>query len=67
VNWIVILDGEMRAVFVYAEEAACLVSMLGEGATITNGQKAVWREGKEEQPAGESYDFVAETCAKRSR
>lgn len=62
-------DGEYVAACKYAEESAMLVSMLGDGTTIRDGHskaQAVWTEGKERQPAGESYDFVAEVISYRS-
>ena len=60
--------GEYRAACKYAEEAACLVALLGDGATIRNGHRSkVWTEGAEEQSAAESYDFVAERCRARCR
>ncbi len=50
----------------YAEDAAILVAALGEGSTIRNGHSTiVWEEGKETQPAYESYDFVAYTVFER--
>lgn len=50
----------------HLEIAAAVVAVLGEGATIRDGHKYVlWTEGKEEQPAAESYDVCAETCMKR--
>lgn len=43
------------------EEAACLVAFLGDGATIRFSHTLVfWTEGKEELPAAESFDNVAE-------
>lgn len=58
--------GEYVAACEYAEESACLVALLGEGAEIRDGHKdVVWREGHEEQSAAQSYDFVAETIWKR--
>ncbi len=50
----------------YAEDAAML--MHGEGDTIRNGHRVVdtvWTEGKEPQPASESYDFVQATIQRR--
>ncbi len=61
-------DGEYQAATKRPEEAAAVVSLLGEGATIRNGHannRTVWREGSEAQPAGESYDFVAKTVYER--
>ena len=48
------------------EAAALLMNLYGDGATIRYGHgKVVWTEGAEEQPAGESYDFVGDTIVKR--
>lgn len=58
-------DGELRATCTYAEDAGALVSFLGDGSTIREGKKVLWKEGEEEQSAGESYDFVAETVWRR--
>lgn len=63
-------SGEYVAAFKYAEDAAVLVAALGEGTQIRDGHTKrclVWDEGKEEQSAAESYDFVAQTVyARRS-
>ena len=53
---------------VEAEGAAALVALAGNGATIRNGharKNAIWVEGREAQPAGESFDFVAQTIHER--
>lgn len=48
------------------EDAAVLVSVQGEGATIRYGHDAVlWIEGSEGWSAGESYDQTAAICAER--
>ena len=52
--------GELRGVINYAEDAAGFVAFLGDGTTVQYRGKVVWTEGKEKQPAGESYDFAAE-------
>jgi hypothetical protein len=60
--------GDYLGCTVYAEDAAVLVASLGVGATIRNGhakKHIVWHEGEEEQPAGESFDFVAEVVYSR--
>lgn len=62
-------DGNYLASCVETEGAAALVALAGAGATIRNGharKNAVWVEGKETQPAGESYDFVAQTIVDRT-
>lgn len=55
--------GEYMAATRYPEDAARLV---GDGDTIKgpNG-RIVWREGKEDQPAGESVDHVAMVVQER--
>lgn len=61
-------SGEYVASCKYPSDAAALVSLYGDGATIRHGHRktdAVWTEGAESQPAGESYDFVAETVHAR--
>lgn len=59
-------ENELRAACQYAEDAGMLVSCLGEGTTIKYGKVVVWTEGEEDQPAGESYDYVAQVCNSRS-
>jgi hypothetical protein len=52
----------------YAEHAAAIVALEGDYGTIRYGHSKrmiLWREGLEAQPAGESYDFVAETVYER--
>lgn len=49
--------------------AAALMAFYGDGAEIRNGhakKNVVWREGSEDQPAGESYDYVASVLQKRT-
>lgn len=61
-------ENEYIASFKYPGDAAVLVSAIGNGTTIRNGhakRDTVWSEGSEQQPAGESYDFVAETIFQR--
>ncbi len=62
-------EGNYLGSCVEPEGAAALVALAGTGATIRNGhalKNAVWSEGKEAQPAGESYDFVAQTIIDRT-
>jgi hypothetical protein len=62
--------GDYRAACKLAEDAACLVAFLGDGATIRAGhgvKNIVWREGREDCPAAESYDHVAKTARLRIR
>ena len=57
---------KFEAACVHPEIAGALVAFLGDGATIRyDHQHVVWDEGQEVQPAAESYDFVAETVARR--
>jgi len=50
----------------HVEDAAALVALYGDGATIRSGHTTiVWTEGQETQPAGESFDFVAELAHQR--
>ena len=59
-------DNEYIASVKYPDIAGALVSVLGEGSTIRiEHKRIVWTEGKEAQPAGESYDFVAEVVYAR--
>lgn len=48
--------------------AAALMAFYGDGAEIRNGhskKNVIWREGSEQQPAGESYDFVTYVISER--
>ena len=50
----------------YAEDAAAMVSCLGEGATVKYDHgKVLWTEGGETLSAFESYDRVAEIMNSR--
>lgn len=50
----------------YPSVAAAVITMLGAGSTIRYGHRCVvWTEGKEEQPAAESYDFTTGVCIAR--
>lgn len=58
--------GEYVAALKHVEDAAALVAIYGDGATINYQHgKALWTEGAEDQPAAESYDHVAELCIAR--
>ncbi len=51
----------------YAEDAAALVAVLGDGATIRYRHKLiVWTEGEENVSAGDSYDAVATIAHERA-
>lgn len=70
VAWMKIYDpeGKYQASCVDVAGAAALMSFYGTGAEIRNGhskKKCLWKEGAEDQPAGESYDFVIETINSR--
>lgn len=53
-------SGEYVAACKYAEDAAALAAILGEGTKIKHGHShVVWTEGAEDMSAGESYDYVA--------
>lgn len=59
--------GNCIASCLYGEDAAALVGMHGDGATIRVGARAiVWTEGIEEQDATESYDYVAYLIERRA-
>lgn len=52
------------------EAAAALMAFYGHGSTIRRGHSKshiVWTEGRETQPASESYDTVALTAQERLR
>lgn len=58
--------GEYQAACKEPEAAAALVGFYGAGATIRAGHRdVVWTEGKETQPACESYDDTATTIMLR--
>lgn len=54
-------EGDHVAYCKYAEDAAALVAFYGNGASISHSSASakLWREGKESQPASESFDHVA--------
>jgi len=57
-------QGEYIASCKHGEDAAMIVSGYGDGAKIKDRYgKVLWHEGYEDQPAGDSYDHVAERCA----
>ena len=63
-------SGDYQAACKEIEAAAALMGFYGDGATIRDGHKAadiVWVEGAEQQPAFESYDYVAEVASKQIR
>ena len=53
-------QGKYVAACTYSEDAAAVVSLHGDGATIRHGHSPiVWRNGSEDFDAGESYDRTA--------
>lgn len=56
---------DLIAAFKTPEDAAMLLGCLGSGYFIRYNGKNVWCEGQEDQPAGESYDHVAEVVYER--
>ena len=63
-------EGVYQAACKRPEEAAAVVALLGQGATIRDGhtkKDIVWHEGAEDQTAGESYDFVASKVYERCK
>lgn len=61
-------DGEYVAACKYATDAAALMALYGDGATIRDGhskRSTVWTEGAEDQPAAESYDHVHDVVQQR--
>lgn len=60
-------QGQYVAVLKHAEDAAALVALHGDSATIRLGAKTIlWTEGAEAHPAGESFDRVASTVHERA-
>lgn len=52
-------QGEYVAACKFGEDAACLMALYGDGATVRYEHKlTLWTEGEEDFPAGESYDRV---------
>lgn len=63
-------QGEYVAACKEIELAAVLVSFLGDGSQIRKGHNknaVLWTEGKEDQPASQSYDRVVELARWRMR
>lgn len=56
--------GECVAICRYAEDAACLAAFHGDGATVNDGRRVLWREGIDGS-AAESYDAAAATMHER--
>lgn len=61
-------NGEYVGSLHHAEDAGAVVALYGDGASIRSGHSkkcTVWLEGSERQPAGESFDVVADVVARR--
>ena len=65
--WKVYSPTEQVGAVRYAEEAAALVSLYGDGGQVKVDGRIVWREGRESQTAGESFDFAAGVMHGRRR
>lgn len=59
-----IVSGSITVGTVFAEDAARMIDSDGDEIVSYLGQ-VLWIEGVEEQPAAESYDYVAEICNAR--
>lgn len=59
------VEGKKSSTCKHAEDAGAAVALLGDGATIRQGRRVLWTEGAESQPAGESYDHVADVVLSR--
>ena len=64
-KWKVYLGYECIALCRYPEDAAALVAAHRDGGSVYFGNLCVWREGKEEFRAGESYDRTADIMRQR--
>jgi hypothetical protein len=51
----------------FAEDAAAVVALHTDRGTIQWDGRIVWREGREDQPASDSYDYVAQVVGNRIR
>lgn len=60
-------DGVLVGSTMHAEDAAALVSLHAHGTVKYRHRTTVWREGRETQLAGESYDFAAGVMIARMR
>lgn len=50
------------------EAAAALVALYGKGSTVRlDHGKVLWREGTEDQEAGESYDYASHVIQTREQ
>ncbi len=62
-----VFDGSKQMIgsVMHAEDAAALVSLHTDGTVKWKHAVTVWREGKEEQSAGDSYDSAAAVMYER--
>lgn len=62
-------DSEYVGSAKYAEDAAALIAVSGCGEIRDgwHGRRVLWREGREEFSASDSYDMVARVVARRIR
>lgn len=60
------LAGRLKAACKGPYEAAAVVVVVGDGATIRVNGAALWHEGHELHPASDSFDFVAATMFSRA-
>ena len=58
-------DGEFIAACKYPEDAAAVVALQNSGTVRWRHRKIIWREGKEECFASESYDGAAQIMRSR--
>ena len=61
-------SGEYVAATKYAEDAAVLIAVQGNGATVRlNHRRKLWTEGTESLSAAESYDYAASVINEREK
>ena len=60
-------DRDYIAACRYPEDAGGIVANAGLGTVIKVDGRIIWKEGSEQQPASESYDFVTATILTRRR
>ena len=49
----------------HPEDAACLIGMSSASVVKYRHQQVIWREGQEDQPAGDSWDHAAAVMLSR--
>lgn len=67
--WKVYIEDEYIASAKDPFYAAMIIAGMGKGEIRIghNKKNTCWREGQEQKPASESYDFVSDTCYSRLR